>query len=220
MAKAPAIPELRCACGSSIEIPGRRIGDTVSCRACGKDSVVLRSKVQGDVPPAANAPGAVSDRLPEVQESLKRIRLRQTGHAARDVSLYPTWALVAAGAFGFYLSAVLAGQNLAALGQPERARRVQVLGVGSYLALGALVLGAYAKLGHRLPLTPAARVWAVLAVAVAGTLLAALRGREAAAAAFDAGARHASVLVPALLGFVLLVAQFFVWKLVGMASAW
>src|SRR5579871_3629810 len=171
MAKAPVIPELVCECGRSIEIAGRRIGDSVVCPSCGKERVVLRSKVKGEVLPAQGAPGAISDRLPQVQESLKRIRLRQAGHAAKGVSLYSMRTLILSGVFGFYLTAVLAGQNLIALGQPERGRRLQVLGVGSYLALGIAVLVAYARFWHSLPGAPAARAWILLAIAVAGTLV-------------------------------------------------
>ena len=55
--------------GNSIEIPGRRIGDSIACPACRKVRVILRSKVKGEVPGAEGAPGTVSDRLPEVQGS-------------------------------------------------------------------------------------------------------------------------------------------------------
>src|SRR5947207_5277991 len=104
--KVQGVPILRCACNHAIEIPGHRIGDSVACPACKKTCVILRSKVEGDVPGAQGAPGTVSDRLPEVQESLERIRLRRAGHAARGVALYPGWAVFSLGIFGFWLTAV------------------------------------------------------------------------------------------------------------------
>src|SRR5258708_5993207 len=129
MAKAVAVPTLKCACGASFDIPGRRISDTIECPSCRKSQVILRSKVEGDVPPADGAPGQISARLPEVQESLERIRLRRAGHAARGVALYPLWAIFALQVFGFYLAAFLVGQNLVALGYRERGRRLQTLGI-------------------------------------------------------------------------------------------
>src|SRR5437660_1676165 len=133
MQKAPQIPVLKCECGAAIEIPGHRIGDSVPCPSCRKLRVVLRSRVTGEVLPAAGAPGQISDRLPEVQESLERIRLRRAGHAARDVTLFPLGAVFGIGAFGYYLSAILQGQNLVALGYPREGRRLQALGVATYV---------------------------------------------------------------------------------------
>src|SRR5580658_8415887 len=141
MAKALLVPTLKCACGSAIDIPGRSIGDSVECPSCRRLLVVLRSRVTGEVPPADGAPGQVSDRLPEVQESLERIRLRRAGHAARGVALYPLWEVFALGVFGFYLPAILAGQNLIALGFKERGKRIQVLGIALYaIVIGGILL--------------------------------------------------------------------------------
>lgn len=216
MAKAVAVPVLKCACGVLVEIPGRRIGDSVECPSCRKKQVVLRSKVEGDVPPADGAPGQVSDRLPEVQESLERIRLRRAGHAARGVALYPLWAVFGLGVFGFYLPAVLHGQNLIALGFPERGRRMQALGIGIYAAVMAAILLAFGRWHDDL-----ATQWAWKFVTLApllGTVPFVLVGRQETQAAFEAGAKPASPLVPAVLGLLLAVAQFFAVRFVDLAS--
>jgi hypothetical protein len=216
MAKAAAIPVLKCACGSLVPIPGRRIGDTVECSVCRKPQVVLRSKVQGDVLPVDGAPGQVSDRLPEVQESLERIRLRRAGHAARGMALYPTWAIFALGVFGFYLPALLAGQNVIALGSGERGRRLQALGIALYAIVIGGILVAFGRWHDEL-----ASHWAwkfVTLLPLIGTIPFALTGREETQAAFDAGAKPASPVVPATLGLLLAVAQFFAVRFVDLAS--
>ncbi len=216
MAKAALVPTLKCSCGHSVEIPGRRVGDSVECSACRKSQVILRSRVQGEVPPADGAPGHVSDRLHEVTESLERIRLRKAGHAARGVALYPIWAVFSLGVFGFYLPAVLAGQNLIALGFPERGRRLQALGIGLYaLVIGAILI-AFGRFHDEL-----ASHWAwkfVSLAPLAGTVPFVLAGRREIGAAFEAGAKAASPLVPAVLGLLLGIAQFFAVRFVDLAS--
>jgi hypothetical protein len=220
MPKAPAVPVLKCECGSTIEIAGRRIGDSVECPSCKKLKVVLRSKVTGDVLPAFGAPGTISDRLPEVQESLQRIRLRRAGHAARDVALFPPGAVFGAGAFGFYLAAILQGQNLAALGFPQEGRRLQVLGVASYLVLGACLLAASVRLVPALPGGSQLLLGIGLALLVLGAITCTAIGHGRVRAAFEAGAQPASVMLPALFGFLLAVAQLFVFKFVDFATNW
>jgi hypothetical protein len=217
--KAPVVPELKCECGVVIQIAGRRIGDSVSCPSCKKLRVVLRSKVTGDVLPAAGAPG-ISDRLPEVQESLERIRLRKAGHAARDVQLYAPPAVFGVGAFGFWLTAVLQGQNLIALGYERQGRRLQVTAVTVYVALVLVFLWLIFRNGLGGTLGNAYLLGSILgglAVAAAGCTF---YGLKSVRAAFDAGARPASPLVPSLLGFLLAVAQLFAFKFVDVATGW
>jgi hypothetical protein len=215
MAKAVAVPTLKCSCGATVEIPGRRIGDTVACSSCRKEQVVLRSKVQGDVPPADGAPGQVSDRLPEVQESLERIRLRRAGHAARGVALYPLWSIFALSVFGFYLPAFLAGQNAIALGYKERGRRMQVVGVALYaIVIGALLI-AFGRWHDDL-----VSHWAwkfVTLVPLVGSLPFVLAGRTETQAAFEAGAKPASPVMPGILGLLLAIAQLFAVRFVDLA---
>jgi hypothetical protein len=215
MAKALAIPTVKCACGATFAIPGHRIGDTVECTACRKSQVVLRSRVEGEVPPADGAPGQVSDRLPEVAASLERIRLRRAGHAARGVALYPLWAIFGLGVFGFYLPAFLTGQNTIALGFGERGRRIQALGIGLYAALIAGILIAFGRWHDDL-----ASHWAwkfVMLVPLVGSIPFVLMGRGETMSAFEAGAKPASPAIPAILGLLLAVAQFFAVRFVDLA---
>jgi hypothetical protein len=216
MAKTAPVPIFKCSCGAANEIPGHRIGDTVECSGCRKGQVVLRSRVTGDVPPADGAPGHVSDRLQEVQESLDRIRLRRAGHGARGVALYPLWAVFVVSVFGFYLPAVLAGQNLRALGFPERGRRLQAMGIVLYVTIAGALLVAFGR-WHDEPAFQQAWKFSLL-VPLVGSLPFVLAGRSEAAAAFDAGAVPASPLVPAILGTLLGVAQLFAVQFVAIYS--
>jgi hypothetical protein len=227
MPKAPSIPTLTCECGQAIEIPGRRIGDSVTCGGCRKLRVILRSKVKGELQAAVGAPGTVSDRLPEVQESLKRIQLRRTGNAARGVALYPLWAVLACALLGPYLSTVLTGQNLAAIGYPERGRRVQVLGVLYYVLLGSALLGLWigwtrytgeAFLSGRTGLT-LPQLLVGMAILLAGNTAIALNGQGEVRAAFQAGARPVLPVLPAILGVGLLGVQIFFVLFVVLAAA-
>jgi len=209
MPKADLVPTIKCPCGAVVEIPGRRIGDSVECPACRKGQVILRSKVLGgEVPPADGAPGQISDRLPEVQESLERIRLRRASHAARGVTLYPPAAVFGAGVlFGFYLSAILAGQNLAALGQPARGRRLQAIGVVLY----AVMIGALVYLVGRVEEGPVVNIAGKLGLPVHFILsgVFARFGRRDALAALEAGAKPVAPILPSIIGLLLAVAQFF-----------
>ncbi|RMG10868.1 MAG: hypothetical protein D6731_16615 [Planctomycetota bacterium] len=201
-----AAPTLDCACGHRIPIEGRRIGDGVTCDACGAYRVVLRSRVRGEVPPAAaRAGGLTAAEREEVAEALRRIKLRRVGHAARHLELYPSWAVFVAG-LQFYLSAVLAGQNLIALGQEARGRRLQVFGVASYVVLGLLLLGA-AFFAPQVPFPALAAVASLIPLAFA-TYFTWVQHAPASAAR-EAGARKASVVLPLLFGLILAIAQAF-----------
>lgn len=219
MAKTAVTPVLTCECGKKIEIPGRRIGDSVHCPGCSQARVVLRSKVDGDVLPAEGAPH-ISDRLPEVQESLARIRLRHAGNAARDVALYPPLAVFATGAFGFYISAILQGQNLIALGSPREGRRLQVLGVSSYFALAAILLLASLRFSAEVPGGSSTLLAVGLGSLVLGVVLVTLAGQRRVRAAFEAGARPASPLFAGTVGCLLAIAQLFVFKFIDRATSW
>lgn len=215
MAKALAVPSLKCACGVAFDIPGRRIGDTVECTGCRKSQVVLRSRVNGEVPPADGAPNQISDRLPEVQASLERIRLRRAGHAARGVALYPLWSVFALGVFGFYIPAFLAGANMIALGNGDRGRRTQAIGIGLYAIVIGAILIAFGRWHDDL-----ASHWAwkfVTLVPLVGSVPFVLMGRGVTQAAFEQGAKAASPLIPGILGLLLAVAQFFALRFVDLA---
>jgi len=209
MARAVSIPLFKCACGVQVEIPGRRIGDTVECVSCRKKSVVLRSRVTGDVLPADGAPGQVSDRLTEVQESLARIRLRHAGHTAKGVALFSPVSVASIGLLlGFYLSFILNGQNLVALGFRERGRRLQAIGIFLYaLCIGA-VLFAASRGFEDFAAKVAVRSALFLQIALVA-FAASLSGRAEVRAAFDAGARRASPLIAVVLGVLLAGALFF-----------
>ncbi len=273
MAKAVSVPTLKCSCGAVTEIPNLRIGDSVDCATCKKPQVVLRSKVQGDVPPADGAPGQISDRLPEVRESLERIRMRRAGHAARGVALYPLWAIFALQVFGFYLVAYLVGQNLSALGYRTPGRRLQIAGMVLY----SLIVGAYLVVLGKLPgvawadnmgaravyLVPVLLVvlvplliggpegarsrFEIAGSAVAGIVAAVfvflpeslhgaviarvvpglvpilgsipfiLAGSRETQAAFEAGAKPVFPVLPAILGLLLGIAQFFAFVFVQLS---
>lgn len=202
-------PRLTCGCGAAIEIPGKRIGDSVRCGGCGKLRVVIRSQALGEVPPAVQAGGLDEQERREVQDTLKRIKLRRAGRASRHVALYPSWAVFLAGV-QFYLAGILAGQNLISVGQEQRGKRLIVAGIASYLLLGAGLLAVGFLAGHSVPR------WVVLPLLLAVPLLHAVWFTAAqhapTQAAREAGATNAPVLVPVLIGAILAIAQAFaVW---------
>ena len=229
-------PTLDCACGAKIDITDRRVGDSVSCTACGKPRVVIRSKVKGDVPPAGGAPAQTSDRLTEVQATLERIRVRRAGRSARDLALYPTWAvLLGSLIFGVFTGGYMAAQNMVAVGKlsPARAYRsvVYLALVHAGLFLLYLGFGAGTFDAFRIPpdsaypgVRAAIRVVAsgyVLVVLTLVPLVLAAGVAPVVRSAREAGARTASPLVPMLTGFLLLIAQLFAVKFVALAvSPW
>jgi hypothetical protein len=192
-----------CACGAKIDLTGRRIGDSTRCGGCGALRVVLRSRATGDVPPAARTGGLGAEERAEVRDALKRIKLRRVGQARGHVELYPSWAVFVAGV-QFYLSAILAGQNLLALGDP-RGRRLQVIGVVAYVLTGAALLAAF--LWRLLP--PEVLLGAAALVPLGFAVWFTATQHEPANAAREHGARNASLVLPALVGLILLIAQAF-----------
>lgn len=197
-------PKLACACGASIEIPGLRVGDSVKCTACQQVRVVIRSRVTGEVPPAAQTGGLGAEERDEVARALKRIKLRRVGAASGHVELYPSWLVFVAGV-QFYLSAILAGQNLMALGEARRGRSLQVIGVASYVVIGVALLLAYAKLN--LPQTVLLGLAAVIPLCFAIWFTSAQHAP--ASVAREHGAKNASILLPLFVGVILAIAQAF-----------
>lgn len=215
---------LRCGgCDQEIPLDGQRIGDTVRCPGCARLRVVIRSRVTGEVAPAATQAGALrDDEMTEVQDALTRIRARRLGHTARHVPLYPSWAVFVAGA-QFYLSGILAGQNLIAVGQARAGRWLQVVGVASYVVAGALLLAALLLLrGPAVP--PALRlgllVGGPLLIPLAFALYFTAAQARACKPARDAGAPRAPVLLPLLLGLILAVAQVFALSFIWSMDRW
>jgi len=208
---APTTRRLACACGHEIEIPTARVGDSVTCPECRVVRVVIRSKVTGDVPPAVQAGALSREERREVDETLRRIKLRRVGRATRHVDLYPSWAVFVAGV-QFYLSAILAGENLKALGDERRGKRVQLLGVGGYVVLGAGLLASTLRWGDQVPF--GALLAVLLAIPLAFAVYFTSIQHQAGVAAREAGAQDASVVPPLLMGVILAVAQAFaVWFL-------
>lgn len=206
-----APPRLTCGCGSAIEIPGKRIGDSVRCPACGKLRVVIRSLTGGDVPPAVQAGSMGEDERREVADALKRIKLRRAGRASRHVALYPSWAVFLAGV-QFYLAGIMAGQNLAAVGQEARGKRLMITGVVSYLVLGAGLLALAFLAGHALP--RAVLLPLLLAIPFLHAVWFTTAQHGPTQAAREAGATNSSVIIPLLIGLILAIAQAFaVWFL-------
>jgi hypothetical protein len=232
-----AAPTLECTCGAKIDITSHRIGDTVTCSACGKPRVVIRSKVLGDVAPAGGAPAqATSDRLTEVQATLERIRVRRAGRSARDLALYPTWAvLLGSLIFGVFTGGYMAAQNMVAVGKlsPARAYRsvvyLALVHAGLfllYLGFGAGTFDAFrippdsAYPGVRAAIRVVASGYVLVVMALVPLVLAA-GVAPVVRSAREAGARTASPLVPMLTGFLLLIAQLFAVKFVALAvSPW
>lgn len=206
-----AASRLACACGVTFEIPGKRIGDTVKCSSCGALRVVIRSKAQGDVPPAVTAGKLDDEEQREVQDALKRIKLRRAGRATAHVALYPSWSVFLAGV-QYYLSAIMAGQNLIALGDEKGGRRLMWMGVISYVLVGVGLLALTFLAGPSLPR------WVLYPLLLGIPLLHALwftsSQHAPAQAAREAGAKNAPVVVPLLIGVILAIAQgFAVWFL-------
>lgn len=201
-------PYLDCACERQVSLGGKRVGDSVECPGCFKLNVVTRSNAKGDVPPAVRFGGLAAEERQEVAEVLHRIKRRRVGQAARHVLLYPSWAVFAAGV-QFYLSAILAGQNLIAQGEVARGKRLRLIGIVSYVALGGVMLGLGFTLDS-VPLTVKAGVAMLVPLCFAGWLTWVQHTR--CAAARDAGAGSAPVLLPLLFGLILAIAQAFaIW---------
>ena len=207
--KVDVSPRLACACGAAIDIPGARVGDSVRCPSCQAVRVVIRSRVTGEVPPAAQTGGLSADERGEVAQALKRIKLRRVGAASGHVELYPSWLVFVTGV-QFYLSAFLAGQNLIALGDARRGRALQVTGVVSYVLIGVTLLVAYVKLD--LPQTALLGLAAVIPLIFAIWFTSAQH--SPASVAREHGARNAPILLPLFVGVILAVAQAFTVYLV------
>ena len=210
---APSIdPTLVCSsCQATVSLNGKRVGDSVRCSGCKALNVVTRTKVKGELPVARRTGGLNAEERQNVKETLRRIQLRRLGRSTQHVSPYPNWAVFVAGV-QFYLAAILAGENLTALGFEQRGRRLKTLGVVSYVLLAALVLGEVVFLGDLIPR------W-VNAIVLGGIpLLMAIYFTNAQAkqteAAREAGAGQSSVLLPLLIGLILAITQAFaVWFL-------
>jgi hypothetical protein len=210
-------PRLNCSCGKATDISGRRVGDSLACSGCGQLRVIIRSKVTGDLPAAVEAGALTAVERDEVEATLRRIKLRRVGRATQHVDLYPNWAVFVAGV-QFYLSGFLAGQNLIALGQEARGKRVQVTSVILYLVLGAGLLALHYGAGAWLP-----RVALLPALLIPLGFASYYVSIQAApsAAAREAGAGNASVVLPLLLGLILAIAQAFaVWFLELQLNPW
>lgn len=205
-------PQLICSgCQAAIDLGGRRVGDSMSCPRCSSLQVITRSKTRGDVPTVITGGGLDPHERREVDEALRRIKLRRVGHATRHLKLFPSWAIFLAGV-QFYLSGILAGQNLIVQGSERAGRRLQILGVVSYLLLGAAMLAGAFLLGDRIP--PAAGLGVLLAVPLAFAAYFTSAQHAPCAAAREAGAGDAPVFLPLLLGLILAIAQAFaVWFL-------
>jgi hypothetical protein len=203
-------PSLECGCGRVIELGARKIGDSVTCPGCSKLCVVIRSRTKGEIPTAIRSGGLTSGEKREVSETLRRIKLRRVGHATRHVKLYPSWAVFLSGV-QFYLSAILAGQNLINQGDPKRGKRLQLIGVVSYVVLGALLMVA-GFMVESVP--PALKAVVALSVPLFFGLYFTWSQHASCAAARDAGAGTAPVGLPLLVGLILAIAQAFaVWFL-------
>lgn len=204
MAATSVTPQLSCACGAKIEIQGSRVGDSVPCPSCKALRVVLRSRVLGDVPPAAQTGGLTANERHEVAQALKRIKVRRAGAARGHVELYPSWAVFVAGV-QFYMAALLAGQNLALLGETRRGKQVKVMGVVAYLVTGGALLFAFLKL--QLPQPLLLGILALVPLLFASWFTALQHGP--ATVAREHGAKNANLALPLLVGIILAVAQAF-----------
>src|SRR5262249_6334264 len=174
-----------------------------------------------------------SDGRAEVQASLERIRVRRAGRAARDIAVYPTWAILVGGwIFGAFLGGFLAAQNMVALGRLSAARAGRSV---FYLALvhaGLFLLYLGFKAGtfdafHVSPdaafpaLRQALRIAAgvyVIGVVLALPVTLAVGAAPATNAARAAGARSASPILPFLVGFLLLIGQLFAAQFIALAA--
>jgi hypothetical protein len=204
---APATLECH-GCKAEVPLNGKRIGDSVTCPACKTLCVVIRSRTKGEVAPAKLAGGLAPTERREVAEALHRIKLRRIGQAARHVELYPSWAVFAAG-LQFYLSAILAGQNLILQGEEKRGRFLRTLGVVSYVIVGAFMV-ALLLVDNPVPMKVKAALALVIPLSF-GTYFTYVQ-HKACAAAREAGAGNAPVLLPLLVGLILAIAQAFaVW---------
>ena len=199
-------PLLECgACKSRLPVTGKRVGDSVQC-GCGRLEVITRLKIkEGNLPPAKIMGRMAPKERKEVDGALQRIKMRRVGHAARNVEVYPTWALVLS--IGqFWLTGILAGHNLKVTGQPERGRRVAVAGGVLYVLLNVALLGLGLAFWNRL-----SPVWLapLVGVPIAFGVYAVSAQNKSAHAAREAGAQTAGPWVPFLLGVIVAIAQAF-----------
>ncbi len=193
-------------CKAEIDLAGRRVGDGLACPSCKAWVVVLRSRVVGDVPPAMEMGGLGPADQREVADALKRIKRRRVGANHAHVELYPSWAVFVAGV-QFYLAAILAGQNLIALGEQRRGRTIQLVGVISYLFVGGGLLAATMLFGDKIP--PALLGVVAAAIPLGFAVWFTSAQHSLANSAREHGARNASLLLPALVGVMLAIAQAF-----------
>lgn len=203
-------PRLECgACQASLPLGGKRVGDSVQC-GCGRLEVITRLKIkEGNLPPAKIMGRMEPKERQEVDEALQRIKMRRVGHAARNVEVYPTWAMVLA--IGqFWLCGILAGHNLKVTGQPKRGRRIAIMGAVLYAALNLLILGLGIVFEAQLSATWTAWIALLIPVPILFGVYAVAAQNKPARAAREAGARLASVWIPFLLGVIVAIAQAFV----------
>lgn len=199
-------PLLECgACQTRLPVEGKRVGDSVQC-GCGRLEVITRLKIkEGSLPPAKIMGRLEPKERKEVDQALQRIKMRRVGHAARNVEVYPTWALVLS--IGqFWLTGVLASHNLGVTGQPQRGRRIAIAGGVLYVLLNMALLALGVAFWTRL-----SPIWLapLVAVPVGFGVYAVGAQAKSARAARDAGAKSASPWVPFLLGVIVAIAQAF-----------
>jgi hypothetical protein len=202
-----ADPRTECQhCQASVNIAGRRIGDSLPCPDCGKLIVIVRSKTLGDVPPAVVTGILTQEERHEVNEALHRIKLRRVGRSARHVDLYPTWAIYLS-VFQFWLAGVLAGRNLVALGQEARGKRMQWTAIAAYVLTTAAVVAFALTFWSSVPAPVHAALMAVFPLGF--TAYYTWTQHVPASAAREAGAHNASVVAPVLVALILAIAQAF-----------
>lgn len=207
-----ADPTLDCtSCKTAIPLDGKRVGDSTHCPKCGQFEVITRTKVTGELATARQRSSLSAAERAQLDETLRRIKLRRRGRASRHVDLFPSWAIFLA-AGQFWLSALLAGRNLEAMGDRARGRRLQWTGAALYVGFVVAFLGIWFQFGASIH--PAVGLTALVAVAAGFTLSCYLTQHAACSAAREAGAGRAPVLLPLLVGLMLAIAQGFgVWFL-------
>ncbi|MBL4845670.1 MAG: hypothetical protein JKY65_09100 [Planctomycetes bacterium] len=201
-------PTLTCGgCKTPLSLSGKRVGDSVNC-GCGRLEVITRLKIkEGSLPPAKIMGQLEPQEQKEVDETLRRIKMRRVGHASRNVEIYPTWAIVLS--IGqFWLAGIMAAHNLKVTGQRERGRRLELIGGGLYVLLNLAILICGMLFWQ--DLSPLLVGPVLVAIPLAFGAYALSAQSQTARAAREAGAGQAGVLVPFLFGVIVAIAQAFV----------
>jgi hypothetical protein len=147
MVEKAVAPVYSCECGSSIPLGLHKVGDVVDCAQCQRARVIIRSKIQGNMPDNFGSMRFLSaDERVEVNEAFKNIVQRRVAKKTGQLYLVKSRWVFLLGLLGPYMAGFLAMQNLSAVGKEVRGKRVFLLSSLSYIAIFGALLALYGQL--------------------------------------------------------------------------